>query len=273
VATVTIYPASDLTGDGFLANPGIGGQQVWGSYTRIRECILVGGDAPGGTPNTYRAYIRFALASMGTTYAAKATFKYYLQEKNSASANAKLYKITDFGTLDFGDLTPFTEVDYGEVLTPASSLGWISQDITGAVNTDRAAPLTHTALWFYENGEPQTLGHFYSIVAVDNATLKPYLEIVELTAPTSAAVVWGPGGAATLTWTSTTGDNEDGFKIEKSPDYGSTWTQIDTVASGVTTFTDDPRPGHNIYRVRAYKSTYNSDYATWNGLGRCWVIS
>ncbi|MFA5104310.1 MAG: fibronectin type III domain-containing protein [Candidatus Margulisiibacteriota bacterium] len=64
-----------------------------------------------------------------------------------------------------------------------------------------------------------------------------------------------------LAWTDNA-INEDGFKIERSPD-AITWTQIATVAAGVAAYSNTGLAENTTYyyRVRAYNSTDNSEYS------------
>lgn len=272
--TVTITLGSGLTQDGFLTTNATFGN-VWDSYTRTVQCILVGTDTPGGSGAVYRAYMRFPLSGI-TGHVVKATINTYLYEKNSAAYNAYLDEcISDFETLSWGGSTDSPDWSYSHsagvgIVTPSDALGWKSYDFTTKVNAAIDAAKTHFAVnWRYGSEGTITLNHFYSFVSGDAGSLRPYLEVIELTAPSDVVVLFTPTGAAKISWTGTTSDEEDGFKIERSPDGGSTWIQIATVGAGVNTYTDVPRPGYNIYRVRAYESTYNSGYATWAGtMGR-----
>ncbi|MGD0649829.1 MAG: fibronectin type III domain-containing protein [Verrucomicrobiia bacterium] len=68
-----------------------------------------------------------------------------------------------------------------------------------------------------------------------------------------------------LGWTDNAA-NEDGFKIERAPDNSGTpgtWTQIATVSSNVTIYSDTGLSATTTYwyRVRAYNSGGNSDYS------------
>lgn len=64
-----------------------------------------------------------------------------------------------------------------------------------------------------------------------------------------------------LSWTDSSG-NEDGFKIERSPD-GRTFTQVATVGANVTTFANTGLTCNTFYhyRVRAFNANGNSAYS------------
>jgi hypothetical protein len=69
--------------------------------------------------------------------------------------------------------------------------------------------------------------------------------------------------AIILSWTDNS-NNEDGFKIESSLTSGSGFAQIDTVSSGITSYTNAGLTANipYYYRVRAYNSAGNSAYTT-----------
>ena len=62
-----------------------------------------------------------------------------------------------------------------------------------------------------------------------------------------------------LSWTDNS-DHEEGFRIERSPDGTTRWTEIATVDANVTTYEDIGLPGGTTqtYRVRAYGGTDSS---------------
>jgi hypothetical protein len=89
-----------------------------------------------------------------------------------------------------------------------------------------------------------------------------YIQIAP-TAPSSlTATADGGYQRIDLAWTDNS-DNEDGFKIERSLDGATGWTQIATVGAGVVTDTDyGLTEGITYYyRVRAYRQTANSAYS------------
>lgn len=58
--------------------------------------------------------------------------------------------------------------------------------------------------------------------------------------------------------------NEDGYKVERSADGSTGWTVIATLATNVTSYSDNTGLSDGtqyFYRVRAYKGTYYSDYS------------
>jgi len=65
-----------------------------------------------------------------------------------------------------------------------------------------------------------------------------------------------------LAWTDNS-NNEDGFKIERSPNGNSSWTQIATVGPNVTTYSNTglTKNTRYYYRVRAYNVLGNSAYS------------
>ena len=65
-----------------------------------------------------------------------------------------------------------------------------------------------------------------------------------------------------LAWTENA-TNEDGFRIERSPGGQNNWSQIATVGTDVTSFSDTGLPAGTSYdyRVRAYAASGNSGYS------------
>jgi hypothetical protein len=65
-----------------------------------------------------------------------------------------------------------------------------------------------------------------------------------------------------LDWTDNA-SNEDGFRIERSPDGSSNWTQIATVGANVSAFSDTGLQASTwyYYQVRAYDEVGNSGYS------------
>jgi calcineurin-like phosphoesterase family protein/purple acid phosphatase-like protein/fibronectin type III domain protein len=69
-----------------------------------------------------------------------------------------------------------------------------------------------------------------------------------------------------LTWSDNSG-NEQGFQIERSQNHDSGYSQIATVGSNTTQYTDSGLPSYTVYyyRVRAYNSYGNSAYSNVDG--------
>jgi hypothetical protein len=101
-----------------------------------------------------------------------------------------------------------------------------------------------------------------SAISIDISPTANYIQIAP-TAPSSlTATADGGYTRIKLAWTDNS-DNEDGFKIERSPDDAA-WVQIDTVAANVTYYTDTglTRGSTYYYRVRAYEGAFNGAYTS-----------
>src|SRR5258706_6481517 len=81
-----------------------------------------------------------------------------------------------------------------------------------------------------------------------------------LSSPSSLMAVSAGTEAALLSWTDNS-SNEDGFKIERGTD-GINFSQINTVGSNVTSYTDPNVIGTYYYRVRAFNSGGDSGYSS-----------
>ena len=83
-----------------------------------------------------------------------------------------------------------------------------------------------------------------------------------LTAPSGLSATAVSQTQIDLSWTDNS-DDEDGFKIERSPDGTTGWTQIATVGAGVTSYSDTSLTCDQTYyyRVRAYNANGNSGYS------------
>ena len=80
-----------------------------------------------------------------------------------------------------------------------------------------------------------------------------------LRAPSSLTATAVSQAHTDLSWTDNS-DYEEGFRIERSPDGATRWTEIGTVGANVTTYEDTGLPGGatQTYRVRAYGGTDSS---------------
>ncbi len=81
-------------------------------------------------------------------------------------------------------------------------------------------------------------------------------------APSSLNAAAVSNSQINLTWTDNS-DNEDGFKIERSPNGTSDWNQVETVGANVTSFQNTGLASFTTYhyRVYAYKESSVSGYS------------
>jgi hypothetical protein len=94
-------------------------------------------------------------------------------------------------------------------------------------------------------------------------------------APTNLTATAVSTNRINLSWSDTAGAVADGFKIERAIAAAGPWTQLNTVASGVTSYSDlNLYAGSTwYYRVRAYNSGGNSSYSTVAGASTSFVMA
>jgi serine protease len=83
-----------------------------------------------------------------------------------------------------------------------------------------------------------------------------------LAAPSGLTATAESSSQINLSWTDNS-NNEDGFKIERSPTGSSSWVQIATVGANVLTYSNTGLSANTTYyyRVRAYNTAGNSSYS------------
>lgn len=84
-----------------------------------------------------------------------------------------------------------------------------------------------------------------------------------LSAPSGLVTTTSSLSQIDLSWTDNS-TNEDGFKIERSPNGSTSWTEVGTSSANVATFSDTGLTAQTTYyyRVRAYNTGGNSSYTT-----------
>ena len=121
---------------------------------------------------------------------------------------------------------------------------------------------TSSYLWDFGDGQTSTAKdpkHTYTITGDYTVTLKTGGLTLQKTVKIDVEIL--------LTWDDNS-DNEDGFKIERSPDGSTDWVEIVAITSpditsyGVTQAKDDVDSSiPNYFRVLAYKGDVNSGYS------------
>ena len=136
---------------------------------------------------------------------------------------------------------------------------WTQVAVTGAGATS-----------YTDAGLAASTSYSYRVRATNGGGDSAYSNVATAATPSASAVPTAPtnlkaapmtSSSIALTWTDNSG-NETGFKIERSRD-GVSFSQIGTVGTNVTTFTD-PNAIWRLtyyYRVRAYNAGGNSAYS------------
>jgi titin len=147
--------------------------------------------------------------------------------------------------------------------------GFTLQRKVGAGSYSTLATLNANQTTYTDTGLDAVTTYTYRIRAnglTDNSEYSNQLTIVtdQIEAPTFLNLTNIELESITLNWTSNSAGNEDGFKIERSLTGTGSWSQIDTVSTGVVTYEDDSSLDHNTtyyYRVRSYQGSENSSYS------------
>jgi hypothetical protein len=142
--------------------------------------------------------------------------------------------------------------------SPNGASDWTQIATVGAdVNAYSDTGLTcHTTYYYrvraYEAGDNSN----YSNTANTTTIVCP------LSAPSNLTATPVSQTQIDLAWTDNS-NNEDGFKIERSPNGTSDWTQIATVGANVTTYSNSGLTCSTAYyyRVRAYNASSDSGYS------------
>ena len=165
-------------------------------------------------------------------------------------------------------------IDWGTVYSSnwmAKGLAWRQVNITGLMQQWYSGT-PNQGLALVGNPETDRGSYFCSSIAygqcgvTDAQNYRPYAVInyqVNIpAAPSNLSATTVSSSQINLSWTDNS-NGEDGFRIERSPNGSSSWTQIATVGVNVTTYQNTGLACGTTYyyRVRAYNTGGNSNYS------------
>lgn len=139
--------------------------------------------------------------------------------------------------------------------SPDGSSGWT------LIDTNTAGDTTYSNTGLSEHTQ-----YYYRVKAVNADGSSSYTSTANATTliapPTDLSATAISASRIDLGWTDNSGV-EDGYKIERSPNGSTGWTEIDTVGAGVTTYQNTGLTSNTTYyyRVRAYDGSDNSTYS------------
>ena len=207
-----------------------------------------------------------------------------LGETTDLKATGRTWRVRDTGTGDTVELIPGTNDGLADAFAVADAwaLAWHSTELDdGGATSGTDGDKEHISN--YLNGEPIADGTRDTVLWYRSGTYHngdsaacdatgPTLKVtVSGTSPPPSAPPAAPSNLTAtkvasrqikLTWTDNS-NNEDGFKIERSSGSGGAFTQIATVGTNATSYTNTglKRSRTYCYRTRAYNGSGNSAYS------------
>jgi len=146
-----------------------------------------------------RGFKRFIMDLGGVTITTATLYWYLVSVDNDGgNTNCKLEQINDYGILD-ANATEFTGTvkhDYGDVMTPSSTAGWYSQDVSAEMEASKADG--YVAFRWRVKSQPATDDIDYFIGSYDSISYKAYLEITYTTGWQHEVDSVAPAGTAKI---------------------------------------------------------------------------
>ncbi len=218
-------------------------------------------------------------AYQNTGLAAGATYWYRVRATNGAG-DSGYSNVASATTQNIAPPAAPSNLTATAVSSSQINLAWTdnSSDETGfqierstdGANFGQIAALGAGVTSYQNSGLAPGTTYWYRVRAVNSGGNSPYSNVATAATPSGSppAAPSGLTAAAVsrtqinLAWTDNS-SNETGFRIERSVNNTSNFTEIATVGSGVTAFSNTGLSGNTryYYRVRAYNGAGNSAYS------------
>jgi hypothetical protein len=172
-----------------------------------------------------------------------------------------------FSVIHYSGATGYSEIDLNWTDTSGDETGFRLERSKTGQNFKQIASLPANTTRYRDANLDADTRYYYRARAVNSAGYSDYSDTASTTtdiapapsAPSNLNATATGTDRITLSWADNS-DNESGFNVHRRPDGSSSWTQIGTTATDVTTYTDTglPPATRYYYLVKAYNDSGQS---------------
>jgi hypothetical protein len=256
---------TNTTETGFRVERSLNGGTTWTEIAQMAANSTIYSDSAGLACDTSYAYRVRAYRTGNNSYSAYSNTVEALTAPCTPSALAVVSVITTSVSIEWTD-NASTETDYRVERSANGGSTWqeivqIAADSIGFTNNN----LTCNTTYVYRIRAYRSTDDTYSGYS---ASVNALTALCPLAAPTALATNSVTGNTIGLQWV----DNdttETGYRVERSPDGGSTWTEIASLTASSSSYTDSSVDIHcettYHYQVRAYRDT-DTSYSNYSNI-------